>query len=39
MAHKRGYEARKGFGYGYSVLNDTNLHKLQHKYDKYGRRR
>lgn len=39
MAHKRGYEARKGFDYGYSVLNDTNLHKLQHKYDKYGRGR
>ncbi|EYE87298.1 hypothetical protein Q428_14025, partial [Fervidicella metallireducens AeB] len=39
MAHKRGYEARKGFGYSHSVLNDTNLHKLQHKYDKYGRRR
>ena len=37
MAHKRGYEARKGFDYGYSVLNDTNLHKLQHKYDKGGR--
>mgnify|MGYP000915921951 CR=1 FL=1 len=39
LAHKRGYEARKGFGYKYSNLNDTKLHKLQHKYDKYGRRR
>jgi hypothetical protein len=39
MAHLRGFEARKGFGYEYSVLQDTNLHKLQHTYDKYGRRR
>jgi hypothetical protein len=38
LAHKRGYEAAKGYGYEHSNLQDTNLHKLQHKYDDKGRK-
>jgi len=38
LAHKRGYEADKGYGYEYSNLQDKKLHKLQHKYDDKGRK-
>jgi RHS repeat-associated protein len=38
LAHKRGKEAAKGYGYEDSVLQNTDLHKLQHKYDNYGRK-
>ena len=37
MAHRRGYEARKGFGYKYSDLNTIENHKRQHKIDGYGK--
>ncbi|WLR43096.1 RHS repeat-associated core domain-containing protein [Bacillus carboniphilus] len=39
LAHKRGYEARKGYSYRYTVLQNTKNHKLQHKYDRYGKKR
>jgi RHS repeat-associated protein len=39
LAHNRGFEARKGFGYKHSKLQGTGLHRLQHKYDRMGRRR
>jgi hypothetical protein len=35
MAHRRGYEARKGYGYEHSDLQDVDLHKLQHKHEGY----
>ena len=35
LAHRRGYEAKKGFGYDYSDLQDIDLHKLQHRYEGY----
>ena len=38
LAHKRGYEAWKGYSYKHSVLQLVSLHRLQHKYDRYGRR-
>ena len=38
LAHRRGYEARNGFGYEHSDLNTTDNHKRQHKIDGYGRR-
>lgn len=37
LAHKRGMEAAKGFGYEHSNLQLKSLHRLQHKYDNYGR--
>nr|WP_268895645.1 polymorphic toxin type 8 domain-containing protein [Pelistega ratti] len=37
LAHWRGYENAKGFNYNYSELNQRSLHKLQHKYDNYGK--
>lgn len=38
LAHKRGMEAAKGFGYEHSNLQLRSLHRLQHKYDdNYGR--
>ncbi|MFE6074186.1 polymorphic toxin type 8 domain-containing protein [Paenibacillus sp. NPDC057886] len=37
MQHKRGYEARKGYGYEHSVLNITKNHKTQHRYDNNGK--
>ena len=37
LAHKRGMEAAKGFGYEHSNLQLASLHKLQHKYDNFGR--
>ncbi|MGY0374216.1 polymorphic toxin type 8 domain-containing protein [Clostridium sp. JNZ J1-5] len=39
LAHKRGFEARKGYGYKHSDLQIIKNHRTQHKYDKYGRRR
>lgn len=39
LAHRRGYEARKGFGYKYSDLQTIKNHRLQHKYDNYGKKR
>ncbi|WP_366937090.1 polymorphic toxin type 8 domain-containing protein [uncultured Clostridium sp.] len=39
LANKRGFEARKGYGYKYSYLQIIKNHRTQHKYDKYGRRR
>ena len=38
LAHGRGYESSKGYGYQYSEPQHTDLHKLQHKYDDYGRK-
>jgi len=35
MAHRRGFEAKKGYGYGHSDLQDIDLHKLQHKHEGY----
>jgi len=35
MAHKRGFEAKKGYDYKHSVLQDIDLHKLQHKHGGY----
>ncbi|WP_218015221.1 polymorphic toxin type 8 domain-containing protein [Brevibacillus dissolubilis] len=39
LAHRRGYEARKGYGYEHSDLQITKNHKTQHKYDNYGKGR
>lgn len=39
LAHKRGKEARKGYGYEHSNLLDKKLHKLQHKFDNFGKKR
>jgi hypothetical protein len=35
LAHRRGFEARKGFGYEHTVLQGIDLHKLQHKVGGY----
>ena len=35
LAHKRGMEAAKGFGYEHSNLQLASLHRLQHKYDNF----
>lgn len=37
LAHERGREAAKGYDYGHSNLQDRDLHRLQHKYDDFGR--
>ena len=37
LAHERGREAAKGYDYGNSNLQDRDLHRLQHKYDNFGR--
>ena len=37
LAHERGFEAAKGYGYEKSNLQITELHKIQHKHDKQGR--
>jgi hypothetical protein len=37
LAHERGREAAKGYGYEHSNLQDRDLHRLQHRYDNYGR--
>jgi RHS repeat-associated protein len=38
LAHERGREAAKGYGYKYSNLQDIKLHRTQHKYDNFGRK-
>lgn len=38
LAHERGREAAKGYSYKYSNLQDRDLHRRQHKYDKGGRK-
>ena len=35
LAHKRGKRAKDGHGYDQSVLQDTDLHKLEHKHEGY----
>jgi len=37
LAHRRGFEADKGYSYEYSDLQNIDLHKIQHKYDKNGK--
>ncbi|WP_083745815.1 polymorphic toxin type 8 domain-containing protein [Variovorax sp. KK3] len=37
LAHERGREAAKGYGYDHSNLQDRELHRLQHRYDDWGR--
>ena len=37
LAHERGREAAKGYDYSHSNLQDRDLHRLQHKYDDFGR--
>ena len=37
LAHERGREAAKGYSYEQSNLQDRDLHKLQHKFDDFGR--
>jgi hypothetical protein len=37
LAHERGREAAKGYDYEHSNLQDRDLHRLQHKYDDFGR--
>ena len=38
LAHERGREAAKGYDYGHTSLQDRDLHRLQHKYDDFGRK-
>lgn len=38
LAHKRGFEAAKGYDYRHSQLQGRDLHKLQHKFDALGRK-
>ncbi|WP_304519335.1 polymorphic toxin type 8 domain-containing protein [Clostridium estertheticum] len=38
MAHKRGYEARNGYGYEHSDLQIIENHRTQHKIDGYGKK-
>jgi len=35
LAHRRGFEAKKGHGYEHSDLQDIDLHKLQHMHEGY----
>jgi hypothetical protein len=35
LAHRRGFEAKNGFGYKHSDLQDIANHKLQHKHEGY----
>jgi hypothetical protein len=37
LAHERGRESAKGYGYEHSQLQDVSLHRTQHKYDDKGR--
>lgn len=37
LAHERGREAAKGYGYKHSNLQGRDLHRLQHKHDDFGR--
>jgi hypothetical protein len=38
LAHERGREAAKGYDYKHTKLQDKDLHRLQHKYDNFGRK-
>lgn len=38
LSHERGREAAKGFNHSNSKLQDAKLHKLQHKYDNFGKK-
>ena len=38
LAHERGRENSKGYGYEHSKLQTISNHKLQHKYDNMGRK-
>lgn len=38
LAHKRGYEAAKGYSHAHSDLQARELHRIQHKYDNNGRK-
>jgi hypothetical protein len=38
LAHERGREAAKGFGYKHSNLQDRSLHRLQHRFDNFGKK-
>lgn len=38
LAHRRGYEAHKGYDYSHSELQEQGLHRLQHKYDRFARK-
>ena len=38
LAHERGRENVKGYGYEHSKLQLINNHKLQHKYDNMGKK-
>jgi len=35
LAHRRGFEAKQGYGYEHSDLQNIDLHKLQHKHEGY----
>jgi RHS repeat-associated protein len=35
LAHRRGFEAKKGYSYEHSDLQDIDIHKLQHKHEGY----
>lgn len=35
LAHKRGKPAKAGYDYSNSDLQDTDLHRLQHKHEEY----
>jgi hypothetical protein len=35
LAHRRGFEAKKGHGYKHSDLQNGDLHKNQHKHEGY----
>ncbi len=35
LAHRRGKEARNGYGYEHADLQDVDLHKLQHQIEGY----
>ncbi|MBU0456453.1 MAG: polymorphic toxin type 8 domain-containing protein [Pseudomonadota bacterium] len=38
LAHERGREKAKGYGYEFAHLQDRDLHMKQHQYDDYGRK-
>ena len=38
LAHKRGYEAAKGYSHAHSELQARELHKIQHKHDSNGKK-
>ena len=38
LAHERGRQATKGYGYEHSNLQDRTLHRSQHKYDNFEKK-